>query len=82
MLFFDAALLWTDRSAIRDTSLDDVYFSAGFGLRFAVPQLPLRIYLSKPFAFQDGRLGDPTDSQNAGPLGGMNLVLGLGGDTF
>lgn len=82
VLFLDAAVLWTDRGAIGATSLDDVHFSAGFGLRFAVPQLPLRLYLAKPFAFQNGRLGDPPGSQNAGPLGGMNLVLGLGGDTF
>lgn len=79
VLFLDAALLWTDRANIGNTSLDDVHFSAGFGLRFAVPQLPLRLYLSKPFAFQNGRLGAP---QSTGPLGGMNLVLGLGGDTF
>ena len=82
VLFLDAALLWDDRGAIGDTSLDDVHFSAGFGLRFAVPQLPLRLYLAKPFAFHDGRLGDPPGTQSSGPLGGMNLVLGLGGDTF
>ena len=80
--FLDAALLWDDRGAIGATSLDDVHFSAGFGLRFAVPQLPLRLYLAKPFAFQDGRLGDPPGARSGGPLGGMNLVLGLGGDTF
>ncbi len=82
VVFLDAALLWDDRGAIGNTSLDDVHFSAGFGLRFAVPQLPLRLYLAKPFAFQDGRLGDPPGTQSSGPLGGMNLVLGLGGDTF
>ncbi len=82
VLFLDAALLWTDRAAIGETSLDDVHFSAGFGLRFAVPQLPLRLYLAKPFAFHNGRLGDPAGTQSTGPLGGMNLVLGLGGDTF
>ena len=82
VLFLDAALLWTERAAIGRTRLDDVHFSAGFGLRFAVPQLPLRLYLAKPFAFQDGRLGDPPGTQSSGPLGGMNLVLGLGGDTF
>ena len=79
--FLDAAVLWTDREAIGDTGLDDVRFSAGFGLRFAVPQLPLRLYLARPFKFTNGRLGDPLD-QAAGPLGGLNLVLGLGGDTF
>jgi outer membrane protein insertion porin family len=82
VVFLDAALLWDDRGALGDTSLDDVHFSAGFGLRFAVPQLPLRLYLAKPFAFQDGRLGDPPGTPSSGPLGGMNLVLGLGGDTF
>ena len=82
VLFLDAALLWTERAAIGRTRLDDVHFSAGFGLRFAVPQLPLRLYLAKPFAFQDGRLGDPPGTQSSGPLGGLNLVLGLGGDTF
>ena len=82
VLFLDAALLWTDRADIGGTSLDDVHFSAGFGLRFAVPQLPLRLYLAKPFAFQNGRLGDPPGTQSGGPLGGLNLVLGLGGDTF
>ena len=82
VLFLDAALLWTDRAAIARTSLEDVRFSAGFGLRFAVPQLPLRLYLAKPFAVRDGGLADPPDQQTAGQLGGMTLVLGLGGDTF
>lgn len=81
VLFLDAALLWTDRAAIARTSLEDVRFSAGFGLRFAVPQLPLRLYLAKPFAVRDGGLADPA-GQTAGQLGGMTLVLGLGGDTF
>lgn len=79
--FLDAAVLWTDRGAIGRTGLDDVRFSAGFGLRFAIPQLPLRLYLARPFKFTNGRLGDPA-GQAAGPLGGLNLVLGLGGDTF
>lgn len=79
--FLDAALLWPDRAAIGRTSLEDVRFSAGFGLRFAVPQLPLRLYLAKPFAVRDGGLADPP-GQTAGQLGGMTLVLGLGGDTF
>ncbi len=80
--FLDAAVLWTDRAEIGRTGLDDVRFSAGFGLRFAVPQLPLRLYLARPFKFTNGRLGDPGAQQAAGPLGGLNLVLGLGGDTF
>ena len=79
--FLDAAVLWTDRADIGRTILDDVRFSVGFGLRFAVPQLPLRLYLARPFKFTDGRLGDAGD-QTPGPLGGLNLVLGLGGDTF
>ena len=81
VLFLDAALLWDDRAAIGRTLLEDVRFSAGFGLRFAVPQLPLRLYLAKPFAVRDGGLADPP-GQTAGQLGGMTLVLGLGGDTF
>ncbi|MCY4372255.1 MAG: outer membrane protein assembly factor BamA, partial [Spirochaetaceae bacterium] len=69
VLFLDAALLWDDRAAIGDTSLDDVHFSAGFGLRFAIPQLPLRLYLAKPFAFYDRRPRDPPRTPTRRPPG-------------
>lgn len=80
--FLDAALLWTDRALIRSTSLEDTYFSAGFGLRFALPQLPLRFYLAKPFRFENGTLVDPGGNRESGTFGGMNFVLALGGDAF
>ena len=82
VLFLDAAVLWADRAQIGTTALDDVLFSAGFGLRFAIPQLPLRFYLAKPFGFENGRLIDPGGNLDLGPFGGMNFVLALGGDTF
>ncbi len=80
--FLDSALLWTDRGAIGATALDDVYFSTGFGLRFAIPQLPLRFYLAKPFRFEDGKIIDPGGNDDLGTFGGMNFVLAFGGDNF
>jgi len=59
-------------------TLDNLRFSYGGGIRFTMPQLPIRISLVKRFKFVDGEIewqpgqifGDPSD-----PLLGMDIVV-------
>jgi outer membrane protein insertion porin family len=62
--------------------LDDFYFSIGGGVRFTIPQFPIRLYLAKRFRFTDGRFvpeeGDLPFFFNST----VEFVISLGGDTF
>lgn len=54
--FFDAVALKDDVADLfTNLSLDDFYFSFGPGIRFALPQFPLRLLLSNTFKFDDGK---------------------------
>jgi outer membrane protein insertion porin family len=88
--FFDAAALldepWRSLTNTPGTSLDslsieDFLFSYGFGVRFSIPQFPLRFYLAKGFQVRNGQVVWQNGSLN---LGGwtVNFVISLGGDTF
>ena len=54
-LFFDAAVLkGTASEMFTDlTNVDDWYFSFGPGIRFTVPQFPLRLLLTNNFKLDD-----------------------------
>ena len=79
--FFDAAVPWDKLSEIGSTSIDDFLFSLGAGLRFTIPQFPIRLYFTQRFKTENGRL---VWQKGSLPLAGMNLdfVISLGGDTF
>ncbi|HIW36160.1 MAG TPA: outer membrane protein assembly factor BamA [Candidatus Treponema faecavium] len=53
--FFDAVAI-TDTAAdmFSALSVEDWYFSWGIGLRFSMPQFPLRLLLAWPFKVEDG----------------------------
>ena len=59
-------------------TIDNLRFSYGGGLRFTIPQFPLRLSLAKRFSFVDGKFtwepgalfGDPSN-----PATGMDLVV-------
>ncbi len=81
VFFMDAVVSWPERSDMRDISIDDFLFSLGGGIRFTIPQFPIRLYLAQRFKFEDGRI----EWQDGGlPLLGMKLdfVISLGGDQF
>lgn len=54
--FFDAAVL---KDSVTDMftnlSIEDFYFSFGPGLRFSIPQFPLRLLLANTFRINDGK---------------------------
>lgn len=54
--FFDAVLMHKDLSTVPDTVLDDFYFSFGPGLRFSIPQFPLRLLFTNVFRVRDGQV--------------------------
>ncbi|MGA2765128.1 MAG: outer membrane protein assembly factor BamA [Spirochaetia bacterium] len=80
--FFDAAALWPDASFIRNGNLDNYYFSLGLGVRFVIPQFPIRIYLARTFKIDNA--GNVNWQPGDFSLGGLGLkfVISLGGGTL
>jgi outer membrane protein insertion porin family len=76
--FFDAAALWPDVSLI-GTNLNNYYFSHGLGLRFVIPQFPIRVYLARDFKI-DNSTGNVTYQPGDITIGGWGLkfVISLG----
>ncbi len=81
--FFDAAAVWNERDSFRSMGIEDFKFSFGAGLRFTVPQFPIRLYLAKRFQvrngaveWQQGSLLNPDDSET----GGIDFVLSFSTD--
>ena len=80
VFFFDAVVGYEEAS-LRGMSLDDFRFGFGGGIRFSIPQFPIRLYLAKRFK----RVGGEWQWQE-GDLpffgGSVDFVISLGGDTF
>lgn len=83
--FFDAATIWQDRDSIGQGSIENMYFGFGAGLRFTIPQFPIRLYLAKRFRVQDGAVqwqaGDFFDSDDR-PGSGLDFVFSIGTGFF
>lgn len=83
VLFFDAAALWTTLDQVGSPSIQDFRFSFGAGLRFTIPQFPIRLYLGK--AFQVDETGKVVWKDGDLALGGnfsLSFIISLGGDVF
>jgi outer membrane protein insertion porin family len=82
ILFIDGVYGAPDIADIGSMRLDDFYFSLGGGVRFTIPQFPIRLYLAKRFQFENGHLvpleGDLPFFFNST----VEFVISLGGDTF
>ncbi len=81
VMFFDAVAAYDEIDQMRSMNLDDFYFSFGAGLRFSIPQFPIRLYLAKRFRTDNGQVVWP---QGNLPIGSTSLdfVISIGGDTF
>ncbi len=79
--FLDGAAAWNEISNMELMTIDDFYFSLGGGIRFTIPQFPIRLYFAKRFQFRDGV---PYWVEGDLPIFGvtLNFVISLGGDTF
>lgn len=81
VLFMDAVAGYGSVKDLQNMSIDDFYFGFGGGIRFSIPQFPIRLYLAKRFKTNEGRVvwqdGDL-------PFFGtsVDFVISLGGDTF
>ncbi|MFP4113230.1 MAG: outer membrane protein assembly factor BamA [Spirochaetota bacterium] len=87
-LFFDAVAVWDEPSQIGNLGISNMLFGFGGGIRFTIPQFPIRLYLAKRFRFNDSgeiewqegdlfRFGD-TDAPNY--AGGLDFVFAIGTD--
>jgi outer membrane protein insertion porin family len=81
VFFFDAVGAWPEVSDMSQMTIDDYRFGFGGGLRFSIPQFPIRLYLAKRFKTENGVVQWQTGDL---PLFGLTLdfVISLGGDTF
>jgi outer membrane protein insertion porin family len=85
VLFLDAVAGYPQVSDLRGMSINDFLFSFGGGIRFSIPQFPIRLYLAKRFKMNENwsifpQPGDLFTSSRAGS--GVDFVISLGGDTF
>lgn len=78
--FLDGAVLWP-RLERMTLSLDQFHFSMGAGLRFAIPQFPIRLYFANTFRITDQPQG-PEDTLEIFSLEEWKFVISLGGDVF
>ncbi|HHU37287.1 MAG TPA: outer membrane protein assembly factor BamA [Treponema sp.] len=53
--FFDAVATKPNYNDLSNLTLNDYYFSFGPGLRFSIPQFPLRLLFANTFRIQDGK---------------------------
>lgn len=81
VLFMDAVAGYPEIRNMAGMSIDDFYFSFGGGIRFSIPQFPIRLYLAKRFKTENGRV---VWQEGDLPLFGTSLdfVISIGGDTF
>jgi outer membrane protein insertion porin family len=82
VLFFDAAALWPELPAMADMVIDDFRFSFGAGLRFTIPQFPIRLYLGKGFKVVDGKVDWKPGDIGSDPNWSLSFIISLGGDVF
>ena len=82
VFFFDGVVATPEIDDLKGMSLDDFRFSIGGGLRFTIPQFPIRLYLAKRF-YRDEVDGWQWGTGDLPFLGTtVEFVISLGGDTF
>ena len=80
--FFEMAAIWANYRDIGTIGIENMRFGFGWGLRFTIPQFPLRLYLAKRFRilsngtveWQTGALFNADNTPGAG----LDLVLSIG----
>jgi outer membrane protein insertion porin family len=82
VLFFDAAALWNKAGDIASMTVEDFCFSFGAGLRFTIPQFPIRLYLGKGFQVKDGGIVWKQGDLGTDPAWSLSFIISLGGDVF
>ncbi len=81
VLFFDAVAGYDQANGLANMQLDDFRFGFGGGIRFSIPQFPIRLYLAKRFKTVNGQVQwQEGDLPFFGTT--VDFVISLGGDTF
>jgi outer membrane protein insertion porin family len=85
-LFFDAAAVKeTPETFFKEFKLDDMRFSFGGGLRFAIPQFPFRFIFAKRFMFTDGVftwIPGSIGGNSSNPASGIDFVISFALSTY
>ncbi len=84
-MFVDAVSLWEDPSQITTLGRENVLFSLGGGIRFTIPQFPIRLYLAKRFTLEETGVRWQQGDYfiwNETPTGGLDFVFAIGADFF
>jgi outer membrane protein insertion porin family len=83
VLFFDAAALWPEYTDVGAMTIQDFRFSFGAGLRFTIPQFPIRLYLGKAFQVDEtGKVVWKDGDLALGSNFSLSFIISLGGDVF
>ncbi|TFH03954.1 MAG: hypothetical protein E4H09_04370 [Spirochaetales bacterium] len=84
--FFDAVSLWEDPHDIGTLGPQNMLFGVGAGLRFTIPQFPIRVYLAKRFQVDSGGTIQWQEGSlfnyNKSPTGGLDFVFSIGAGLF
>jgi outer membrane protein insertion porin family len=89
--FLDAAALFDEpfgaippSTSLDMMNLNNFYFSTGFGVRFTIPQFPIRLYLAKGFQVKNGSVVAKPPGLGDLAIGNFNFsfVISLGGNVF
>ncbi|HTZ50769.1 MAG TPA: outer membrane protein assembly factor BamA [Spirochaetia bacterium] len=89
--FLDAAALFDQpfgaiapATSLDSMNLNNFYFSSGFGIRFTIPQFPIRLYLAKGFQVKNGSIVPKPPATGDLAIGNFNFsfVISLGGNVF
>jgi outer membrane protein insertion porin family len=85
-MFFDAAAVKeTPKTFFNEFKLDDMRFSFGGGLRFAIPQFPFRFIFAKRFMFTNGSftwIPGSIGGNSSNPAAGVDFVISFALSTY
>ena len=84
-LFADGTALWSSLADFGAMELDDYLFGFGGGLRLTIPGLPIGLYLTKRFRFENGAVtwqGGNIFNRADAPTSGIDLVISFTAEVF
>ena len=84
-LFADGTGIWSALSDFGSMSIDDYLFGFGGGVRLTIPGLPIGLYLTKRFRFDDGAIswqGGNIFTRDGVSTSGLDLVISFSAEVF
>jgi len=80
-VFLDAAAVYTEYSTAKEVSLEDFYYSLGYGIHLTNSQFPIGLYAVKRFKYEDGSINWDPDENGELPYN-MDLVITFSIDIY